>query len=108
MSTPPPPPLLSRGANTVIALQDELNAACGVNLNIFYDKFSIKPPGGGIFISSPFERGGGGLIETKGLFERGGLFNLDKTMVSVLYKQLEHKVEKLSSTRSFRSCSQGS
>ena len=53
LSTPPPPPLLSRGANTVIALQDELNAACGVNLNIFYDKFSIKPPGRGHIYFKP-------------------------------------------------------
>ena len=37
-----------------------------------YRKSSIKPPGGGLFISSPFE-GGGGLIETGGLFEMGGL-----------------------------------
>ena len=40
----------------------------------------------GLFISGPFE---GGLIET------GGLFNSDKTMVSVLHKELEYKVEKL-------------
>ena len=39
--------------------------------------------------------GGGGLIETRGLFERGGLFNLEKTMVSVLHKELEYKVKKL-------------
>ena len=39
--------------------------------------------------------GGGGLIEKKGLFERGGLFNLEKTMVSVLHTELEYKVEKL-------------
>ena len=30
-----------------------------------------------------------------GLFERGGLFNLEMTMVSVLHKELEYKVEKL-------------
>ena len=37
-----------------------------------------------------------GLIETGGLFEGwGGLFNLEKTMVSVLHKELEYKVEKL-------------
>ena len=41
------------------------------------------------------------MIEAGGLFERGGLFNLAKTMVSVLHKELEYKVEKL---RSFRSC----
>ena len=29
------------------------------------------------------------------LFERGGLFNLEKMMVSVLHKELEYKVEKL-------------
>ena len=39
---------------------------------------------------------GGGLVETKGLFEGGGgLFNLEETMVSVLHKELEYKVEKL-------------
>ena len=30
-----------------------------------------------------------------GLFERGGFFNLARTMVSVLHKELECKVEKL-------------
>ena len=43
-------------------------------------------------------RGGGGLIETGGLFERGGgLFYLKTTMVSqaVLHKELDCKVEKL-------------
>ena len=44
--------------------------------------------GGGLFISSLFEGGGG-------LFERGGLFNLETTMVSVLQNRLEYKVEKL-------------
>ena len=29
------------------------------------------------------------------LFKRGALFNLEKTMVSVLQKELEYKVEKL-------------
>jgi len=29
------------------------------------------------------------------LFERGGLFNLKMTMVSLLHKELEYKVEKL-------------
>ena len=48
-------------------------------------KSSIKPPGA-LFISSPFEGG---------LFERGGLFNLEKTMVSVLHKELEYNMEKL-------------
>ena len=45
----------------------------------------LSPPEG-LFISSPFERG---------LQRDGGLFNLEKTMVSVLHKELEYKVEKL-------------
>ena len=45
-------------------------------------------------------RGGGGacLFQTHlrgGLIETGGLTNLAKTMVSVLHKELEYKVEKL-------------
>ena len=60
-----------------------------------YHKSSIRPPGGGgLFISSPFEAEGG-LIETGGLFERRGLFNLKTTMASVLHKELEYKVQKL-------------
>ena len=56
-----------------------------------YSKSSIKPLGG-LFILSPFE---GGLTETGGLLERGGgLFHLEMTMVSVLHKELEYKVEK--------------
>ena len=50
-----------------------------------YRKSSIKSPQGACFISSPFERGVVG----------GGLFNLETTMVSVLQKELEYKVEKL-------------
>ena len=42
-----------------------------------------------LFISSPFE--GGGAYLRGG----GGLFNLEKTMVSVLHKELEYKVKKL-------------
>ena len=34
-------------------------------------------------------------METGGLFEREGLFNLAKMMVSVLLKELEYKVENL-------------
>ena len=37
----------------------------------------------------------GGLTETRGAFERGYLFNLAKTMVLILHKELEYKVEKL-------------
>ena len=41
-----------------------------------------------------------GLIETGGLFEGGGgLFNLEMSMVSVLHKELEYKVEKLNSNK---------
>ena len=54
---------------------------------IAYRKSSIKPPGG-FFISSPFE-GGGGRLET------GGLFNLETMMVSVLHKGIEYKGEEL-------------
>ena len=56
-----------------------------------YRKSSIKSPGG-LFISSPFERR---LDRDGGLIERGGLFNSKTTMVSVLHKELECKVEKL-------------
>ena len=58
-----------------------------------YRKSSIKLPGG-LFISSPFEEGGG-LYRDGSLFERGGLFNLQQTMVSVVHKELEYNVEKL-------------
>ena len=43
---------------------------------------------GGLIYFKPFWGGGG-------LFERGGLFNLETTMVSVLQNRLEYKVEKL-------------
>ena len=39
--------------------------------------------------------GGQGLIEIGGYLRDGGLFNVEKTMVSVLHKELEYKVEKL-------------
>ena len=44
--------------------------------------------------------GGGGLIYFKpiwegGLIEAGDLFNLENTILSVLHKELEYKVEKL-------------
>ena len=42
---------------------------------------------GGLFISSPFEGGGGG-----GLIEMGGVFNLEMMMVSFLHKELEYKL----------------
>ena len=54
----------------------------------------LSPPGD-LFISSPFEGKGG--LNRDGEVEggRGNLFNLGKTMVSVLYKELEYKAEKL-------------
>ena len=39
--------------------------------------------------------GGQGLIEIGGYLRDGGLFIVEKTMVSVLHKELEYKVEKL-------------
>ena len=43
----------------------------------------------GLYSKHIWPRGGEVLMET------GGLFNLAKTMVSVLHKELEYKVEKL-------------
>ena len=37
----------------------------------------------------------GGLIEIGGYLRDGGLFNVEETMVSLLHKELEYKVEKL-------------
>ena len=56
-----------------------------------YSKSSIKPPppGGGLFISKPFE---GEELNRDGALN---IFNLETTMVSVLHKELEYKVEKL-------------
>ena len=50
-----------------------------------YRQSSIKYPGG-LFISNTFERG-------------RGVFNLEKTMASVLHKELEYIVEKLKGKR---------
>ena len=55
--------------------------------DLTYRKSSITPPRGLIYFKPIW--GGGGLIET------GGLFNLEKTVVSVLHKELEYKVEEL-------------
>ena len=53
-----------------------------------YGKSSIKPPrGGGAYLFQTHLKGD--------IFERGSLFYLAKTMVSVLHKELEYKVEKL-------------
>ena len=59
-----------------------------------YRKSSINPLGG-LFVSNTFEGGGGGLLETEGFLEGGGLFNLAKMVVLALHKELESKVEKL-------------
>ena len=57
---------------------------------IQYRKSSIKspPPPGGAYLFQTHLRDGG-LIKT------GGLFNLAKTMISVLHKELQYKVEML-------------
>ena len=52
-----------------------------------YRKSSIKPPGAYLF-EAHLRRG---LMETGG----GGLCNLETTMVSVLHKELQNKMEKL-------------
>ena len=54
---------------------------------LMYRKSSIKPPKGLSF-------GGGHLIEVGSLFKRGEI-NVEKTMVSLLHKELEYIVEKL-------------
>ena len=55
---------------------------------------SSPPPPLGVYLFKAYFRGR--LIETGGLFKRGGgLFNLETTMVSVLHKELAYKVEKL-------------
>ena len=59
-----------------------------------YCKSSIKPPRGLIYFK-PIWGGWGGLIGMGAYLRGGGLFNLETTMVSVLYKELENKVEKL-------------
>ena len=61
----------------------------------YYRKSFIKPPGGAYLFQAYLRGGGGYLIETGGLFESGGLFNLETAMVSVLQKGLEYKVERL-------------
>ena len=69
-----------------------LQVVTPITSQIFLGKSSIKPPGG-LFILSPFERG---LTETGGLLKMGGggFSHLETTMVSVLPKELEYKVEK--------------
>ena len=61
-----------------------------MNMSFFYNtvKPLLPPLPEGLFISSMFDEG---LIWEGG----GGVFNLEKTMVSVLHKELKYKVEKL-------------
>ena len=90
---------------TIQSHSDELNWArrrTFHELLTYYRKSFIKPPKGLIYLK-PIGGGGGRLIETGGLFERRGLFNVERTMVSVLHKEVE-----CSSTRRFRSWSRGS
>ena len=64
-----------------------------------YRKSSIKPLGGGLIYFKSICGGGGGLIEAGDLLEMGGLFNLEKSMASVLHKELEQNLEKLKNKR---------
>ena len=63
--------------------------------SVFLPSLTVNPllsPLGRIFISSSF----GGLFNRDGgSYLRGGLFNLEKTIVTVLHKELEYKVKKL-------------
>ena len=52
----------------------------------------LLSPLGSLFISRPFE--GGLNTDGGGAYLRGGLFNLEKTTVSVLHKKLGYKVAK--------------
>ena len=56
--------------------------------NLLHTANPLISPRGAYLFQAHLE-GGGGLIET------GGLFNLETTMVSVLHKELEYKVENL-------------
>ena len=53
----------------------------------------------GLFISNLLGGGGGGggglNRDVRGVFERRGLFHLERTMVSVLHKELDYKGEKV-------------
>ena len=64
----------------------------------------LSPPGRGwgMFLSNTY----GGLNRDRGLIREGGVFNLSNTMMSVLHKELDYKMENLS--KSWRSYSQGS
>ena len=60
-------------------------------ISTFRDHLSSPP---GAYLFQAHLRGGGGLIETGGLFERR-VFNFETTMASVLHEELEYKMVKL-------------
>ena len=68
------------------------NRSFRTQVNICTQLIPLLSSPGSSFISSSFEGGGGGGLNRNG---GGGLFNLEKTMVSVLHKELKFKVEKL-------------
>ena len=55
-------------------------------------KHLLSPPGAYLFQA---HLRGGGVNRDGGAYLRGGLFNFETTMVSVLHEELEYKVEKL-------------
>ena len=57
--------------------------------------YTVNPLLRAYLFQAHLRRGGAGLNRYGGLISEGGLFNLDTTMVSVLHKKLEYKVEKL-------------
>ena len=70
-------------------------AQCGKTIQVGY---TVNPLLRAYLFQAHLRRGGGGrggLNRYGGLISEGGLFNLDTTMVSVLHKKLEYKVEKL-------------
>ena len=65
-----------------------------INVSAYTVNPLLSSPPLGVYLFKAYFRGR--LIEMGGLFKKGGgLFNLETTMVSVLHKELEYKVEKL-------------
>ena len=62
-----------------------------------YIQWTIKPQAGAYLFQAHLRGGGGegGRNRDAGIILEGGLFNLEKTMVSVLHKAVDYKVEKL-------------
>ena len=69
----------------------------------------LRPPGEGLILSNPvWGGGGGGLIETGSLFERGFIY-LEMTMVSVPHKERTRiQSGKTQVQEGWKSCSRGS